>query len=223
VRPLEKLPKPKILVDNEVTWTQAYVKATAAGNAKNHEKWRHEDIKITLRAETDDKCAYCESVIADVAYPHVEHIVPKAIHPELAHSWPNLTWACPKCNVAKDVAYHPTNGVLNPYVDPIDSHLEFHGDMVDCPLGDHRGELTIIACNLNRYELLRSRVSRLRAVRQMVERWNTAEDPLRATLALAIRLDAAQGEYTAHVSAYLHRIGFPVEPEEEADEVGAFT
>lgn len=207
---LEKLPKPKVLVDNEATWTESYVRAVAAGNAKGYERWRHEEIKVTLRAETDDKCAYCESFIADVAYPHVEHIVPKAIHPELAHIWRNLTWACPRCNVSKDVSYHPTDGVLDPYVDEIDTHLEFHGDLVDCPLGDQRGETTIVACDLNRYELLRSRAARLRTLRQLVERWNGAEQPLRATLEEAIRLDAAQGEYTAHVFAYLDRIGFPI-------------
>ncbi|MEW1952052.1 HNH endonuclease [Terrabacter sp. NPDC080008] len=185
--------------------------AHATEGAKNHEKWRHEQIKLTLRAETNDKCAYCESFIADVAYPHVEHIVPKSLHPELAHTWHNLTWACPRCNVSKDVAYHPTAGVLNPYVDTIEEHLEFYGDLVDCPLGSQRGEATIIACDLNRYELLRSRVARLRAIRQMAERWNAAIDPMRTTIESAIRLDAAQGEYSAHVSAYLRKIGFPLD------------
>jgi hypothetical protein len=217
VRKLNKLPKPHILEVKEDVWTTAYVSAVAAGTAKNAERWRHEEIKLTLDAETDGKCAYCESLVLDVAYPHVEHIVPKAIHPELAHRWHNLTWACPKCNVAKDVAYHPTEGVLNPYVDDIEAHLVFHGDFIDSPLGDPRGAITVIACDLNRYDLVRSRVARLCAVRDLVVRWHGEVGPMREALATAIRLDAERGEYTAVVGAYLKRVGFPLDPVDPPD------
>lgn len=205
MRSLEKLPKPKVLERNEEA---AYV---ASNRAREHEKWRHKNIKATLFAETDGKCAYCESAVQDVAYPHVEHIIPKSARPDLAHHWPNLTSACPRCNVGKDATYDPTENVLNPYVDDLEMHLEFHGDLVDCPLGDRRGALTIVACDLNRYDLVRSRVIRIRAVRELVERWHSEVGAMRSALAIAIRLDARQGEFTAHVTAYLRRIGFPLE------------
>lgn len=139
MRRLTKGPKPGILVRYGDVWTRNYLQAVLEDNEKAHEKWRHDEIKHALSEETRGFCAYCEVQVVDVTYPHVEHLVPKSARPDLAHEWTNLTWACPRCNVGKAAIYDPANGVLNPYADSISDHLEFHGDFVDCPLGDKRG------------------------------------------------------------------------------------
>lgn len=211
MKALTKDDPPHVLAMNFQTWTDNYVAAHGTDRVKRHEKWRHKKIKVALRGETDDKCAYCEAHSSHVSYPHVEHMIPKSVHPELAHEWTNLTWACALCNISKDAAYHPTDGVLNPYVDDISAHLEFHGDLVDCPLGDVRGQITIRACDLNRYELVRARAARLLAMRQMAENWNNLSGVSREVMASAIRLEASRGEFTSHVYEYLRRIGFPID------------
>ncbi|MGW4328654.1 HNH endonuclease [Nocardia sp. NPDC004573] len=210
MRRLTKRDKPEVLADNEEQWTTEYVAARHSGVEKKHEKWRHPEIRDALSEETDRKCAYCESFVADVAYPHVEHIIPKAIHPELAHRWANLTWACPVCNSNKGDFYHATNGILNPYEDDIDEHLRFHGDFASSRLGAQRGDVTVTQLKLNRIDLVHARVRRLMHIKEMLERWHIADDPMRGVLESAIRLDAAEGEFTATVEAYLEREDFPL-------------
>jgi hypothetical protein len=186
------------------------LEACKTGTQKKYENWRHPQIRDGLRAETTGRCAYCEGVVADVAYPNVEHIIPKAVHPELAHRWPNLTWACPACNGAKGDYYHPDLPVLNPYEDDIQAHLAFPGGLASHNLGAIRGELTVKQLKLNRYDLVNSRVDRLTKVLEMVERWNEADGQRREALAIGIRLDAAEGEFTAAVFQYLEYLGFPI-------------
>ena len=101
MRRLTKGPKPQVLVLNEVAWTAAYIAGVETGQGNKYEKWRHREIKVALDEETSGKCAYCEGLMGDISYPHVEHRVPKALKPELAHVWENLTWACPQCTVRK--------------------------------------------------------------------------------------------------------------------------
>ncbi|BDT97317.1 HNH endonuclease [Nocardia sputorum] len=210
MRRLIKGDKPNVLSKNEDKWTTDYVTAKRAGTEKKYEKWRHPEIQQALSEETGKRCAYCEQFVADVAYPHVEHIIPKGLQPELAHRWHNLTWACPVCNTNKGEFYHPTDGLLNPYEDEIEEHLRFHGDFASSRLGANRGEITVTQLKLNRIDLVTARVRRLASIKEMLERWYVAVEPMRSVLATAIRIDATDGEFTATVEAYLEREGFPL-------------
>lgn len=140
---LTKIAKPKVLRDNEAQWTADYVNAIAAGDGSQHEKWRHPEIKKALRDEVKSRCAYCEAFVDDVSFPHVEHIIPKAVAPDLAHRWANLTSACGRCNVAKHDFYDAENGILNPYIDEVAEHIRFLGNLIQWGLGSARGELTV--------------------------------------------------------------------------------
>ena len=91
------------------------------------------------------------------------------------------------------------------------THLIFFADFVDWRLGDMRGELTVRTLDLNRIDLVYARLRRVFEMRELVERWQAADDPLRGVLEAAIRIDAKQGEYTASVDAYLRQKGFPVD------------
>ncbi|MEV0673369.1 HNH endonuclease [Mycobacterium sp. NPDC050441] len=210
MRQLTKGDKPAVLVANEDAWTQEYLHAVATDDPKKHEHWRHPEIKDGLHAETSGKCAYCEALVSDVSYPHVEHIIPKSPRPELAHRWHNLTWACPVCNGNKREYYDEQYAVLNPYADDPDNHIMFTGCFVSQHFGASRGEITIKKLKLNRPDLVYARAERLSKLREMVERWYEADGARKDVLAEAIRIDADEGEFSASVIQYLNDIGFPI-------------
>lgn len=210
MRRLAKGPKPAILATNEDKWTLEYEEAVARGDQERHEHWRHHEIKRGLHTETSGKCAYCEAFVADVSYPHVEHIVPKKPHPELAHRWHNLTWACPVCNGNKREYYDEYDSILNPYVDDPEEHILFAGGIVSQHFGASRGEITIKKLRLNRADLVYARGERLSKLREMAELWHQADGARKEVLAEAIRLDATEGEFSASAVQYLSLIGFPI-------------
>src|SRR5690242_14166824 len=101
MRPLVKQPKPDILARNEEEWTNEYLFAVQEGRRPLPARWRHDDIKSTLKIETSGRCAYCDSTMLAVHYGHVEHIRPRAKYPHLVVVWENLTLACERCNGEK--------------------------------------------------------------------------------------------------------------------------
>lgn len=209
MRALQKGSVPSVLTHKGVAWRVAYV----SDPSKTNEKWRHAEIKTALADETDHKCAYCESKMSGITYPHVDHIIPKSARRDLAHEWTNLTWACPICNTEKGDYFSPESAVVNPYVDDIESFLQFAGDFVYPRLGSSRGEITVTMLKLNRMDLVEARVTRIERVLGMLQRWHDASGPRREVLAAAIRTDAVEGEYTAAVTTFLRLAGFPLADE----------
>jgi len=205
-----------VLVVNETRWTTNYLLHRGTLEERKHEKWGHADIRRALAEETLAKCAYCEGFVDDVSFPHVEHIVPKAVKPELAHIWDNLTSACGRCNTAKGAFYLGDDGLLDPYRDDPCDHLRFIGGLVHWDLGGARGELTARQLKLNRLELVRARAKRLEDVRVLLDRWYASDEPLKGVLEEALRLDALEGEFTQTVVAYLEFFGFPLRRDEQA-------
>lgn len=180
---LTKNEKPEILDQNGDAWTREYVEMVGSGaSTDSWRKYAHEDIKRALKHETGDKCAYCESHIAHVAYPHVEHILPKSRRPELVCDWPNLTLACTVCNTKKGNYHDETTPLVNPYVDRVEDHLRFFG-----PLAVHitpdRGKVTIGRLKLNRQPLTFKRSEAIERARGLLERIHeTVSQPLREIL-----------------------------------------
>ncbi|EME18185.1 hypothetical protein G419_17512 [Rhodococcus triatomae BKS 15-14] len=76
-------------------------------------------------------------------------------------------------------------------------------------MGEKRGEVTVLLLDLNRLDLVRSRMERITKIRGLVSRWYDANEPLKGILAESIRVDANEGEFTAAVVAYLEAVGFP--------------
>jgi uncharacterized protein (TIGR02646 family) len=73
--------------------------------------YAHESVKQALRRAQHDKCAFCESKFAHIAYGDVEHFRPKAGWRQeegeplgtpgyywLAYEWTNLFLSCTLCN-----------------------------------------------------------------------------------------------------------------------------
>jgi hypothetical protein len=207
MRKLTKEPVPQVLAANRAAWTLEYVGAVENGKAPPA-RWGHDEIRQSLQYETLEKCAYCESYVGHVAFPNVEHIVPRAYDPSLVYSWGNLTTACPRCNTYKSDFYNPSHPLLNPYVDEPADHVLFLGPWLTHVYPDGRGRLTIEILRLSRLDLCNSRLRRLEKVRMAVDEWRQSESPLREALASAIHLDAAEGEYSACVLAFLEQVGF---------------
>jgi 5-methylcytosine-specific restriction endonuclease McrA len=163
VRALVKLTEPEVLARKGSKWTAEYVAASADAR-KTLERWGNTEIKAVLAAETGRRCAYCEGISEDVAYPHVEHLIPKSVKPEMAHIWENLTYCCEACNKAKGNYYSPTLPIINPYTDAIEGHLSFLGNLVTPGLGSDIGEVSIKKLKLNRMQLCNSRKTRIESV-----------------------------------------------------------
>jgi len=209
MRALEKGPAPEVLRTHEVTWTQTYV-AASKDERRKCEKWRHSAIKDALHEETDFKCAYCEAKIVDVSFPHVEHILPKVVFPHLAHSWSNLTTACGVCNIGKGDYYDENAPILNPYTDELSAFIQHRGPLVDWTAGNVRAEISVRMLDLNRPPLLMSRTERINNIRDLYDRWHASTEPLRSTLAAAIRIDAIKGEFQQTVITYLRDRNFQI-------------
>ncbi len=203
MKKLVKASTPSVLVSNGAKWTDDYVQAVRSGDKKrksNAEKWRHPGIKTALSEETKKKCAYCESEIDHVAWPHVEHITPKNRAPELAHDWSNLTNACEKCNVAKDDYYDDSGdfALINPYVDDPKSHIVFYGPLALAPPTSKRGPFTIKHLKLNRSDLFLRRAERLEHLAQAILDWQTTENAAaRGALHKYIEDMIEEGEYSS--------------------------
>lgn len=209
MRKLHKLQEPTVLSINSEAWTADYLAQLAAGE-RPRGRWAHPEIRQRLRDETSTKCAYCEAYVEDVSYAEVEHIIPKAIKPELVYRWENLTSACRRCNLSKGDFFMSTGGLLNPYVDDIDNHLHFLGSLIYSKLSSTRGEISITKLDLNRLDLVHQRARRLEAIKQILERWHAAEGEHREMLAEGLRLDAREGEFARSVNAYLVSFDFPI-------------
>ena len=211
MRRLRKDSTPPILAAEGPEWTAKFTAEQEAGQTK-FTPWRHSGIVAALTQETFGKCAYCESVISDVAAPHVEHIRPKSRRPDLVVDWQNLTLACPACNSAKGTYYSEAAPLLNPYeVDP-EIHLMFVGPAIAAQLGDDLGRRTVTKLKLMREALILERAKRIQAVADLIERWHRASDPdEKQIFKEAVDEALADGaEFAATLRSFARSVKFPV-------------
>ena len=165
-------PVPRILAENSVKWGEEYANALQNRNKNLPERYRSGEIRDALRDETFRKCAYCESKFEHVSFSHIEHIIPKSREPLLVCTWSNITLACTVCNTKKGAYYEEDASLLNPYVDDIDSEIDYYG-----PMAIHqsaRAKLTIVRLQLNRPELLHKRHEKLQEILGIFELITTA-------------------------------------------------
>jgi uncharacterized protein (TIGR02646 family) len=203
---------PAILITNGTRWTTRFQTEFLAGNTR-FTPWRDTSIVNALVHETHGKCAYCEGIIADVAAPNVEHILPKALRPDLVVEWRNLTLACPACNSAKGTYYSETAPLLNPYEDDPEEHLEFAGPVVMGRLGDDLGQRAVSKLKLLRGNLILERSKRIQQLADQIDRWFRASDPDEKLIYAEVVNDALNDEveFAATLRAYARLRGFPVE------------
>lgn len=209
MRRLTKGPEPGVLVEKAASWTEEYLRDRASGESAKA-RWSHTEVRDSLRSETYEKCAYCESEVDSVAWPHVEHIRPKSKFPNLVLAWENLTLACPRCNQNKGSYDEVTQPLLNPYEDEPDEHLQFLAGFVRVRDGSTRGEVTIRVLKLHRGAIAARRLQRIEQVELLVQAWHRAPVGLKEVLCEQVWEESQPGnEYTAAVTQYLRLIKFP--------------
>jgi len=210
VRRLKKGDKPDVLVLNETTWTVEFIAAQASGAERLPARWRHPEILAALNNETHTKCAYCEAIIADVSYPHVEHIYPKSKRADLVVHWENLTLACGVCNNGKLDYYEPAAPLLHPYEDDPEAALEFRGPAVYARLGDEVGARSVARLRLMRTPLVLERMKRLEALHGLLEDWLASSEPDKSFRASLVEEAIFEDqEFSAFLRAEARASGFP--------------
>jgi len=151
-------------------------KRNAAGFS--HQCWGDDDllpyrqaVREHYRKEQKAICAYCANPVSlsTVDNCHIEHIVPKSLHPQFLFEAVNLCVVCAECNTIKRAQEtlcelpdtlaktarktYPKNGnnflIVHPHFDNWGDHLKkfgkFYGDRTK------KGAFTIYACRLNRF------------------------------------------------------------------------
>jgi uncharacterized protein (TIGR02646 family) len=202
---LRKEPEPEALAENGERWSAEYAAYKRGDDVPAAAARRYADpeVREALGRETTRKCAYCESRIEHIDYPHVEHILPKSRRPDLVCEWPNLTLACTRCNTAKGDYYDPECELVNPYRDEIFAHLIFAGAHVFHRSAE-RGRVTISKLDLNRSELVARR-------KEAIETLTRVRDLLEAAMPVPVReaLEAelaelleGEAEYRATTNAF---------------------
>jgi uncharacterized protein (TIGR02646 family) len=161
-----------------------------------------------------DKCAYCESKIAHVAYPHIEHYRPKKKYPQYTFEWQNLLLACSICNgkAYKGEHFPLEDGdenkplLLNPCEDDPTQHLQFVQARI--VFLSERGRQTRDLLGLNRdelYERRREKFLDINFIRRSVREHERNGDELLAQIGRALLNEKvmAESEYTAMVRQFM--------------------
>lgn len=127
-------------------------------------------------AETNGKCAYCESKVRHIVSGDIEHIVPKSRRPDLTFAWDNLTLACPICNTSKGSHWEEAGPLLNPYVDDPEQHLYAVGYQVQSHPESARGVRTVRVLDLNRADLQERRKERIERLLRLTDAMGETHD-----------------------------------------------
>jgi len=222
---VDRTAPPKNLTRNAQRWTDDLLTAIEqhkqGGKKPAHTLWNKYNkpyIKGALQEMFHNKCAYCESKIPHIDYPHIEHYRPKSEnkYPHLTFDWQNLLLACAKCNgkehkgdqfpLEDDDENKPL--LLNPCEDDPAQHLYFEQVRL-VPLAESkRGEQTIKLLGLNRDDLFdrrRDRLDSLYILRCLVEmcHQNNYEDKALYWQTVLDEKISTESEYTAMVRQFM--------------------
>ena len=215
---IKKSPKPKILADNAVTWTQEYCSYLSTGQTpldKVSTRYNDPSIKEALEKEIHGKCAYCESKIKHISYGDIEHILPKNkdARPDLYVEWSNLTLSCEQCNRSGKRTYFDEKlPLINPYTDVPSQHLQDIGPLIMSIPGDDRAFVTKNVLKLNRAALVERRTERIMAVDALLQSWAKEKNlTLKSVLASQLHDEYSEDkEFSSTVRSFLSSSGFPV-------------
>ncbi len=177
MRNLQKLPKPQVLTNNETAWLAEYL--ADPDNKTKKFRYRESSIKAQLKAETHNKCIYCESKIGHNTPGDIEHKIPTSKDKTKRFDWNNLTIACTECNRRKNAYYEVGAEFIDPYSDDVEAILEHHGPIVLWETGNVRAEISVRKLDLNtteRIELFVRKLGKLDELTHILERLNSETD-----------------------------------------------
>lgn len=210
MRRLEKLAMPDVLHQNAQVWLDDYLNNKSSTHYRY--KYRHSDIKNTLKAETNWKCVYCESKIGHNTPGDIEHKIPSSKAERLHFEWTNLTVACQECNRRKNDYLDLDKPFLDPYSDDVESLLDHHGPLVFCSADDHSGraECTVSILELNDDSRAGLILQKKRVLQDAAVRIRQIKDTQCEHLKMVRQLALAKfcersSEYSGCVRAFLQR------------------
>lgn len=206
MRRLTKLPIPAVLAENGADWLTEYL--TDRGSPTRRYKYRHPEIKSTLRNETSWKCAYCESKVGHNTPGDIEHKVPSSKNETLHFEWTNLTVACAECNRRKNDYYEQGAEFIDPYVDDVEVCLLHLGPLVYSVPGHERAEISVRILELDSFKraaLVDRKLDVLAKARALLELANaTGSEMIRALRRDEVeRMCRVDAEYSAMVRTYV--------------------
>jgi len=208
---LHKGQVPAVLQSKAAEWTKEYADAKAGLVELTDTvkfRYRHPEVKAALRAESHNKCIYCES---KGGFGETDHIEPVSKRPDLVVEWANLGLVCKECNTFKSDYYAPDEPLVNPFTDEPTDHLFFLGPMVVHVPGDKKGFRTQKQLKLNRPDLFQKRQLRIDRLAPLADQWAAhADGTTKNLLRQALEDEAAdEAEYAATVRGYLsHTLGW---------------
>ena len=140
MRNVSRGPVPDTLRRNAIKWTKelhdAIAKSKRDGKKvpdKFYNKYKKDSIQEALLKMYGDGdfcyCCYCESIIDDVSYEHIEHRMPKNKtkdkYPKKTYDWDNLHLSCEKCNCNKGTKYDEKHPILDATKDSIKEYMGY--------------------------------------------------------------------------------------------------
>lgn len=205
---LTKAAKPKILKDYADKWTQEYLALLHVGDDvpdRIRYRYRHPDIKETLRTESSDKCIYCESKISHAFPGETDHLAPVSKRPGLYVCWENLGYVCKECNRSKSAYYDEVEPLIDPFSDEPGEHMAFYGPIVFQLPGDMLGLRTIYKLKLCRTALIERRCELLKHLQIMIDQWWAMSDGSTRELFKEeiLKLADSSHEYSATAEAFI--------------------
>ena len=209
MRRLTKLPIPAVLAENAAQWLVDYL-ADRESKTKKY-RYRHAEIKTTLREETGCKCVYCESKVGHNTPGDIEHKVPSSKEEKLHFEWTNLTIACRECNRRKNDYYEKGEEFLDPYVDDVELYLVHLGPFIYSVPGHARAYITVRILELDsgkRAALIDRKRDVLEKARALLELAVGAEPELLRALRRddVERMCRVDAEYSAMVRTYVENV-----------------
>ncbi len=197
--------EPQVISDNIADWEQVLRDHELAGSKPTEAelgRYRADEIKNALLAETHEKCAYCESRFRHVYYGDIEHVTPKKLGIEFRFRWENLTLACKICNTNKGIQ----ENLVDPNVHSPEDLFCIEGPAILPVPESTMARLTEIVIDLNRPQLIERRNERLRRLHDLLTLAIETTDPdLKEALfdQLRSRETADSVEYAAMSRAYV--------------------
>lgn len=185
MRNVSRGPVPESLRKNATKWTKELLDAITESKKtskkvpdKYYNRYKKDDVKTALLSMYGDGdfcyCCYCESIVDDVSFEHIEHRMPKNQtkdkYPKKTFDWENLHLSCEKCNNHKGTDFDEQHPILDATRDPIKEHLgykvSFSGKGVYRETITDEGITTVKHADLDRHTL---RMARLKVYHATVE------------------------------------------------------
>ncbi|WP_192986890.1 retron system putative HNH endonuclease [Carnobacterium mobile] len=194
---LQKKTIPNSLAQHSGKWTKDLMfeyEAQGSDSSKVADrfwnKYRKDDIKAALEAETYGKCIYCDAKIGSSDFEHIEHIKPKKLNPKLTYDWNNLGWCCGICNQKKG-----EYTLLNPYEVDFESVLEITHSFLFKPKDPNNPDTAFFIARLelnDRAKLLLQRSTNCRDFEKKIEQLRVMKekrDPLLYRFIEVLKID----------------------------------